>query len=136
MDRRLAPHGRRPLDRLWTACLGRQGCDPVLAHSVYRIVQELLTNARKHAPTELVWLQVCGGPGEGIRIESSNVLTRGAAVATEVAGANGTRSARWFVDGAGSGLRGFESPGSGLRGIDDPPPRGSVRCPALPRSSC
>ncbi|WP_298891394.1 histidine kinase [uncultured Serinicoccus sp.] len=70
--------------------------DPVLAHSVYRIVQELLTNARKHAPTELVRLQVSGGPGEGIRIESSNPT-----------------SARVPV------LAGVEGLGSGLRGIDE-----------------
>lgn len=51
---------------------GADEADPVLAHSVYRIVQELLTNARKHAPTELVRLQVTGGVGEGVRIEASN----------------------------------------------------------------
>ena len=65
--------------------------DPVLAHSVYRIVQELLTNARKHAPTELVRLQVSGGPGDGIRIESSNAT-----------------SGPVEVGGAGSGLRGID----------------------------
>lgn len=57
-----------------------QGADdaaPVLAHSVYRIVQELLTNARKHAPSELLRLKVVGGPAEGVRIQASNALPPG-----------------------------------------------------------
>lgn len=58
-----------------------QGADdaaPVLAHSVYRIVQELLTNARKHAPSELLRLKVVGGPADGVRIQASNALPPGA----------------------------------------------------------
>ncbi len=54
-----------------------QGADdaaPVLAHSVYRIVQELLTNARKHAPSEMLRLKVVGGPEEGVHIQASNAL--------------------------------------------------------------
>lgn len=49
--------------------------DPTLARAVYRIVQELLTNARRHAPGAPVRLLVQGGPGEGIRIETANRLT-------------------------------------------------------------
>ncbi|WP_162802813.1 sensor histidine kinase [Ornithinimicrobium avium] len=58
-----------------------QGADeaaPVLAHSVYRIVQELLTNARKHAPSELLRLKVVGGPEDGVHIQASNALPPGA----------------------------------------------------------
>lgn len=69
---------------------GADEADPVLAHSVYRIVQELLTNARRHAPSELLRLKVSGGPGEGVRIEASNAVPVG----------------------VGSG-----QPGTGLRGI-------------------
>ncbi|MDO5740229.1 MAG: histidine kinase [Ornithinimicrobium sp.] len=47
---------------------------PVLSHSVYRIVQELLTNARKHAPGQLLRLKVAGGPSAGVDIEASNTL--------------------------------------------------------------
>src|SRR5699024_3456373 len=57
-----------------------QGADdaaPVLAHSVYRIVQELLTNARKHAPSELLRLKVVGGPADGVRVQASNALPPG-----------------------------------------------------------
>lgn len=61
---------------------------PVLAHSVYRIVQELLTNARKHAPGQLVRLRVTGGPEEGVTIEASNPVAAGS------------------VRGAGRGLQG------------------------------
>lgn len=49
--------------------------DPALARAVYRIVQELLTNARRHAPGAPVRLVVDGGPREGIRIETANRLT-------------------------------------------------------------
>ena len=86
--------------------------DPVLAHSVYRIVQELLTNARKHAPNELVRLRVTGGPGEGIRIESTNVVDRAVAVGGPGSGAPG-------IETYASGPPGFDGPGSGLRGIDE-----------------
>lgn len=58
---------------------GAEDADPVLAHSVYRIVQELLTNARKHAPSELLRLRVTGGPGDGVHIEASNATPAGVA---------------------------------------------------------
>jgi signal transduction histidine kinase len=38
----------------------------------YRVVQEALTNARKHAPGRPVVLVLDGGPGDGLRIEVSN----------------------------------------------------------------
>lgn len=40
--------------------------------TVYRIVQECLTNARKHAPGTEVSLTVAGGPGEGLTVEVEN----------------------------------------------------------------
>ncbi|MDO5498653.1 MAG: histidine kinase [Propionibacteriaceae bacterium] len=46
--------------------------DPALARAVYRIVQELLTNARRHAPHEQLFLTVEGGPANGIVIDSRN----------------------------------------------------------------
>jgi len=51
-----------------------------------RIVQEALTNARKHAPSAEVDLRVEGAPGQGLTIETRNpapVLTAGA---TEIPG--------------------------------------------------
>jgi signal transduction histidine kinase len=38
----------------------------------YRVVQEALTNARKHAPGSLVELVMDGRPGDGLRIEVTN----------------------------------------------------------------
>ena len=40
----------------------------------YRIVQEGLTNARKHAPGEPVSLAIAGAPGTGLTLEIRNGL--------------------------------------------------------------
>ncbi|MEU0917522.1 sensor histidine kinase [Streptomyces cyaneofuscatus] len=40
--------------------------------TVYRIAQECLTNARKHAPGAEVTVTVSGGPGDGLTIEVAN----------------------------------------------------------------
>ncbi|WP_327112961.1 histidine kinase [Streptomyces sp. NBC_01341] len=40
--------------------------------TVYRIAQEALTNARKHAPGAPVRVTVAGGPGDGLTIEVGN----------------------------------------------------------------
>lgn len=47
---------------------------PELARAVVRIVQEALTNARRHAPGSPVQLRVGGGPGEGVSILVRNRL--------------------------------------------------------------
>ncbi|MEU4194578.1 histidine kinase [Kribbella sp. NPDC026611] len=52
--------------------------DSVGRHA-YRMIQEGLTNARKHAPNEPVRVSVSGGPGAGLSIEVANRLERGAA---------------------------------------------------------
>lgn len=52
--------------------------DPALSRAVYRIVQEVLTNARKHAPGEPVLLNVEGGPTSGVVIEARNPYRAGA----------------------------------------------------------
>ena len=52
----------------------------VIARHALRIVQEALTNARKHAPAASVDLQIRGAPGDGLTIEVRNpvrVLTAG-----------------------------------------------------------
>jgi signal transduction histidine kinase len=43
-----------------------------IGRSAYRIVQEGLTNARKHAAGAAVTVQVAGGPGTGLTVEVSN----------------------------------------------------------------
>lgn len=46
--------------------------DPALSRAVYRIVQEVLTNARKHATDSPVTLSVQGAPARGIVIDACN----------------------------------------------------------------
>ncbi|WP_328906683.1 histidine kinase [Streptomyces sp. NBC_00234] len=43
-----------------------------LGRTVYRIAQECLTNARKHAPGTEITLTLTGGPGDGLTIEAGN----------------------------------------------------------------
>ncbi|MYT38428.1 two-component sensor histidine kinase [Streptomyces sp. SID8356] len=57
LDQRIAAPGEAP------AATGR---------TVYRIAQECLTNARKHAPGAEVTVTVTGGPGDGLTIEVAN----------------------------------------------------------------
>ncbi|XQE83031.1 sensor histidine kinase [Streptomyces microflavus] len=57
VDQRVAAPGDAP------AATGR---------TVYRIAQECLTNARKHAPGTEVTVTVTGGPGDGLTIEVAN----------------------------------------------------------------
>ncbi|MET8682380.1 histidine kinase [Streptomyces sp. NPDC004647] len=65
--------------------------------TVYRIVQEGLTNARKHAPDTEVTVAVSGGPGEGLAVEVRNAAPTTASIAA-VPGA---------IPGAGQGLIGL-----------------------------
>ncbi|WP_084635251.1 sensor histidine kinase [Propionicicella superfundia] len=51
-----------------------------LARHAYRIVQEALTNARKHAAGSEVRIRLDGGPGDGLSIEVRNRLTGGTGV--------------------------------------------------------
>ncbi|MBB4137339.1 histidine kinase [Gordonia humi] len=46
-----------------------------LGRTVYRCVQEALTNARKHAPASRVRLSVVGSPGRGVDIRVENPLS-------------------------------------------------------------
>jgi signal transduction histidine kinase len=60
--------------------------DPVGRHAL-RIVQEALTNARKHAPSASVNLRLEGAPGEGLTIEVRNPAPVLAAAKPEIPGA-------------------------------------------------
>ena len=48
------------------------GAPAATGRTVYRIAQEALTNARKHAPGAPVDVTVAGGPGDGLTIEVGN----------------------------------------------------------------
>jgi signal transduction histidine kinase len=73
--------------------------------AAYRIVQEALTNARKHAPGAAVCVTVAGAPGKGLRIEVHNGPAAGGAAPP--------------LPGAGTGLIGLAEratlAGGGLR---------------------
>ncbi|GHG76791.1 sensor histidine kinase [Streptomyces griseocarneus] len=58
-----------------------------LGRTAYRIVQEALTNARKHAPDAPVRVKVSGGPGAGLGIEVRNALPDAAAGEPAIPGA-------------------------------------------------
>ena len=51
---------------------GRDQLPTQTGRHAYRIVQEALTNARKHAPGSRVKAELGGGPGDGLRIRVSN----------------------------------------------------------------
>ncbi|MCZ7456131.1 sensor histidine kinase [Streptomyces sp. WMMC940] len=61
--------------------------------TVYRIAQEGLTNARKHAPGVPVQLEIGGGPGDGVTVEVRNRAPR--------------PGARPSIPGSGQGLIGL-----------------------------
>ncbi|MFJ6195416.1 sensor histidine kinase [Micromonospora sp. NPDC092111] len=48
------------------------GVPTAVGRSAYRIVQEGLTNARKHAPGAAVAVRLAGGPGEGLTVQIRN----------------------------------------------------------------
>ena len=49
----------------------------IVGRNAYRIVQEGLTNARKHARDTAVNVSLCGRPGDGLEIEIRNPLAVG-----------------------------------------------------------
>ncbi|MEZ3179025.1 sensor histidine kinase [Streptomyces pimonensis] len=62
--------------------LDRRVADPAgvpasVGRTAYRIVQEGLTNARKHAPGTEVTVSVAGGPGEGLTVTVRNPAPEG-----------------------------------------------------------
>ncbi|MFD6620405.1 sensor histidine kinase [Streptomyces diastaticus] len=50
---------------------------PALGRTVYRVVQECLTNARKHAPGAPVTVTLTGGPGAGLSVDVANAAPAG-----------------------------------------------------------
>ncbi|MEJ7636167.1 histidine kinase [Aeromicrobium sp.] len=65
--------------RIETTELGSlDGIPETLGRTLYRIVQECLTNARKHAPNTLVKIDVGGNPHDGLSVNVSNPLMIGA----------------------------------------------------------
>ena len=78
---------------------------PILGRTVYRVVQEALTNVRKHAPGQVVTITLDGDRGGEVRVEVVNRPWVGQAPSS-APGAAGTESADDHV-GAGMGLVGL-----------------------------
>ena len=77
-----------------------KGLSPAVSRHAYRIVQEGLTNARKHAPGTKVEVRLSGGPGSGLWIELRNLVNgRGAAVPGGGYGLLGLAERTGLVDG-------------------------------------
>lgn len=64
-------------------------CNPRVAHSAYRLVQESITNARRHAPGVPLHLDLRGGPGVGLTVRTTNWLVPASARAASPGGGNG-----------------------------------------------
>jgi signal transduction histidine kinase len=63
-------------------------CDPQVAHACYRIVQESLSNVRRHAPGAAIRVEVRGGQGSGVSVSATNWISAGTAP-TSVGGGHG-----------------------------------------------
>lgn len=82
-----------------TADPGTADVPDTVGRTVYRVVQEGLTNARKHAPGEPVQVTLDGGPGSGLDV--SVVSRLGPVLSPEAASAAGR------MPGTGTGLIGL-----------------------------
>jgi len=65
-------------------------CDPAVAHACYRLVQESISNVRRHAPGQAVRVEVRGGPQTGVSVTATNWMTPGVRP-TSVGGGHGLR---------------------------------------------
>lgn len=69
------------------------------SRTAYRVVQEMLTNARRHAPGQGVRLVVRASPQDGVLLETANYLPPGAGPCTPGGGLTGMRERAEQVDG-------------------------------------
>ncbi|GAA2071678.1 histidine kinase [Streptomyces albiaxialis] len=80
-----------------------EAAPPVAGRTVYRVVQEGLTNVRKHAPDAPVTLTVRGARGEGLSVELRNPAGPGGGPG----GSGGSGGSGAGIPGAGQGLIGL-----------------------------
>jgi signal transduction histidine kinase len=69
---------------------GAEDMPPALGRTAYRIVQEGLTNARKHAPAAAVEVRVTGEPGADLVLEVASRRAVGDAAPREPLPGSGT----------------------------------------------
>lgn len=77
---------------------------PQVHRTAYRVAQEGLTNARKHAPGARVSVRLSGGPGRDLTVEVSNELPTRAGSGSGTGTGSGPGAA---IPGAGAGLTGL-----------------------------
>lgn len=83
---------------------------PSIGRNAFRMVQESLTNARKHAPDTMVDVRVNGEPGATLRIEVRNPLRVGAARSVVPGSGLGLIGLTERADLTGGGLEHFTTP--------------------------
>src|SRR5262245_22144308 len=86
-----------------------------VGRTAYRIVQEGLTNARKHAPGSAVTVRVTGARGTGLTVEVGNPPTATAATSPPAASPPSAGAAAAPADGTVAGVR--TGAGRGLTGL-------------------
>lgn len=59
-----------------TLCGNPDGVPAAVGRTAYRVVQEGLTNARKHAPGAAVTVELDGAPGDGLTVEITNLFPK------------------------------------------------------------
>jgi signal transduction histidine kinase len=60
------------MDVTLTNALDGETLSPILGRTVYRLIQEALTNVRKHAPGQVVAIAIDGDRTTGVRVEVVN----------------------------------------------------------------
>lgn len=79
-------------------------CDPSVAHACYRLMQESISNARRHAPGAVLRLEVRGSPETGLSITAVNWLRPGVGP-TSVGGGHGLVGMRERVTHVGGSFQ-------------------------------
>jgi signal transduction histidine kinase len=83
------------------------GLPDAVGRTVYRVVQEGLTNVRKHAPGAAARVTLDGGPGPGLDVTIVNRLAAVGAAGSATGGAASGGAAGPPVPGSGTGLIGL-----------------------------
>jgi signal transduction histidine kinase len=110
---------RAGMDVRLAVALAPHALPPTLGRTVYRLVQEALTNARKHAPDQPVAIVVAGGERAGVRVSATNQPVVGRAVGhgpgDQIGSGTGLVGLRERVALVGGTLEWGPLPGGGFR---------------------
>ena len=110
---------RAGMDVRIAVALQPRALPPTLGRTVYRLVQEALTNVRKHAGDQPVAIVVAGGDRAGLRVSVTNQPAVGHAVTRspggQVGSGTGLVGLRERVALAGGALEAIALPGGGFR---------------------